>query len=151
MDSALTPIYHEVGHWMIASALGYKGYITGDIKNNKDYRFIQISQREESKQGLKNQIIIAFGGLGAEKILNIPENIGAIGDLTIACKDLKKLYSLENKVFEFKNYLDFPDNEYNYYLTQSQLVLNQLGGKEKILKLGEETYLQFKQLEVKNE
>lgn len=136
---------------MIANALGYKGYLTGDIKNNKDFRFVQTSSREESKQGLKNQILIAFGGLGAEKILNIPKNFGAIGDLTIACNDLKKIYSLENKVFEFKNYLDFPDNEYNYYLTQSQLVLNQIGGKEKILKLGDEVYSQFKQLREKNE
>ena len=150
MDSALTPIYHEIGHWMIANALGYKGHIVGDIKNNKDFRFIQTSQREESKQGLKNQILIAFGGLGAEKILNIPENIGAIGDLTIACHDLKKFYSLENKIFNFENYLDFPDNEYNYYLTQSQLVLNKIGGKEKILSLGKEVYQQFKQLEIEN-
>lgn len=149
MNSALTPIYHEIGHWMIANALGYEGYLTGDIKNNKNFRFVQTSSKDESKQGLKNQILIAFGGLGAEKILNLPENFGAIGDLTIACSDLKKLYSLENKVFEFENYLDFPENEYNYYLIQSQLVLNKIGGKEKILKLGNKVYSQFKQLELR--
>ena len=138
IQTQIIPIYHEIGHWMIANALGYEGYITGDIKDNKDFRFVQTSAIKNSIQGLKNQILIAFGGLGAEKILDIPLNFGHIGDLNIACKHLKELSSLENKAFEFKNYLDFPEKEYDYYLNQSQLVLNQIGGKNAILKYGKE-------------
>lgn len=137
------PIYHEVGHWMIASGLGYEGYLTGDINNQSNFAFVQTTPANNSYQGLKNQLLIAFGGLGAEKLLGIPLNAGHIGDMIIACTHLRDLYSLENKVFEFRNHMDFPDKEYEYYLTQSKLVLNQLGGKDAILSHGQAVYEQL--------
>ena len=88
----------------------------------------------------KRKYFNCFWGIGAEKILNIPQNAGCIGDLAFACDYLKQLYSLENKVFEFKNYMDFPDKEYDYYLSQAKIVLNQLGGKETILSNGKYVY-----------
>ena len=135
------PIYHEVGHWMISRGLSHKGYITGNIKENNEFRFQGFTcPQKNTIQGLKENILIAFGGIGAEKILDIPQNAGCIGDLAFACDYLKQLYSLENKVFEFKNYMDFPDKEYDYYLSQAKIVLNQLGGKETILSNGKYVY-----------
>lgn len=139
-------IYHEAGHWIIAKALGYEGYLTGDLERNKDFRFIQTSPRVFSNQGLKNQILIAFGGLSAEKLLNIPLNAGYIGDLTIACEDLKQLHSLEGKTFEYDNYLDFPDKAYDYYLDQGQIVLEKMGGKNTILEIGNYFHNELKKL-----
>ncbi len=143
INPEMYPIYHEIGHWMIATGLGYEGYLTGDIKNQNNFAFRQTTPADYSHQGLKNQLLIAFGGLGAEKILGIPLNAGHIGDMAIACRHLKDLYSLENKIFDFKNYMDFPDKEYEYYLTQSRIVLNQLGGKEAILNYGRSVHEQL--------
>lgn len=136
IEKDMWPLYHEAGHWMIAKALGYEGYLTGSLERNNNFRFIQTSPRIASNQGLKNQILIAFGGLSAEKLVGIHLNIGYIGDLTIAREDLKQLHSLEGKTFEYNNYLDFPDREYDYYISQGQIVLEKLGGKKAILNIG---------------
>ncbi len=136
IEEDMWPLYHEAGHWMIAKALGYEGCLTGDLEKSNNFRFIQTSPRIPSHQGLKNQILIAFGGLSAEQLLDIPLNAGYIGDLTIACEDLKQLHSLEGKTFEYNNYLDFPEKEYNYYLSQGKIVLEKLGGKKAILDIG---------------
>ena len=136
LEEDMWPFYHEAGHWIIARALGYEGYLTGNLKENNNFNFIQTSPKVLTPQGLKNQILIAFGGLSSEKLLDIPINAGAIGDLTIACEDLKQLHSLEGKTFEYNNYLDFPDKDYDYYLSQGQIVLEKLGGKKAILDTG---------------
>lgn len=143
LNPEITPFYHEVGHWMIATGLGYEGYITGNPESNNNFGYILTTPPDNSKQDLKNRLLVAFGGLGAEKLLDIPLNAGHIGDITMACEHLKKLYSLENKIFNFRNHMDFPDKEYEYYLTQSKIVLNQLGGKEAILNHGKSVYEQL--------
>ena len=140
ISEEMWPLYHEAGHWMIANALGYGGYLTGDLEKGQNFSFVQTSPKVISLQGLKNQILISFGGLSAEKLLEIPLNFGHIGDLTIACDFLKTLNNLEGKTFNYENYLDFPDKEYDYYLSQGEIVLNKVGGKETILKVGNYFY-----------
>ncbi len=137
------PIYHEVGHWMIAKALGHDGYIEGDIAEIKGFGFRQTTPIVHTIQGLKDQILISFGGIGAEKNLNLPLSAGYIRDLTLACWHLKELREMEKKDFNFSNYMDFPDDEHEYYLSQSKIVLNELGGKDKIIEFGEDVYNQL--------
>lgn len=144
VEERMWPLYHEAGHFMIARALGYGGYLTGNLEKGNNFRFIQTSPKTITSQGLKNQILIAFGGLCAESLLEIPLNAGYIGDLTMACGDLKQLRSLEGKAFECNNYLDFPEEEYKYYLSQGKMVLERLGGKKVILDLGNSFHEELK-------
>ena len=37
MEEFMNAIYHEVGHWLVADALGYKGMIAGNLKENTHF------------------------------------------------------------------------------------------------------------------
>jgi len=143
INPEMYPMYHEIGHWMIATGLGYEGYITCNPDRRSGFTYVLTTAPQNNTQDKKNRILIAFGGLGAEKIIGIPLNAGHIGDLALACNHLKELYSLEGKIFQGKSYMDFPENEYDYYLNQSKIFLNRLGGKDIIIKNGIYLYEQM--------
>ncbi len=140
MNKSMYPIYHEIGHYIVANEIGYEGFLTGSLKNNNNFKFVQTTSVAENIIGLKNQILICFGGLGAEKILSIPINPGHIGDMKIAFDFLRKLYNLENRIFNFKEFYDFPKEEFDNYLNNSIEILNEYGGSNYLLELGNEFY-----------
>ncbi len=140
----MNAIYHEVGHWLVADALGYKGMITGNLKENTSFGFTLLDKIENNERGLKHQLAIAFGGKAAEEILNLPPNAGYIGDLQIACLHLKQLKEIKGEKFEFKNYLDFSENELEKYLQISKSIIQKLGGRELIIENGNYVFNRLK-------
>ncbi len=132
--------HHEGGHFLIANALGYDGIISVNPDLKSGFMFQQTSPVIESAQGFKNQILIAFGGLGVEDLLGLEHGFGYIGDVQIACKYYQKLEELNGRDFNFRNYMDFPEDQFNYYLDQSKIVLNKIGGIPLIKSIGENIF-----------
>ncbi len=151
VNADLAPIYHEVGHWMVANNLGYLAIIKGDLQTMSNFSTEIFAPISNTILGYNNRLVIAFGGRAAEELLKLPLSAGYIGDVLLACDHLEKLYDLEGRIFNYKNYMDFPEREHEIYINNAKDILNQMGGKTQIIDFGKQVYKQLQQKSIKKQ
>ncbi|MBI2148372.1 hypothetical protein HYU23_01730 [Candidatus Woesearchaeota archaeon] len=120
-------LVHELGHYLCAEKLGYKSEIIFDVAKKTFLNIFDIREDLPKAIDLKNQAIIACGGIVAEGLFGI-ESETFWGDMIHLFDVTKELANINGERFPYKKPYEMGIDFYSIYYNGAKII-ESYGGK----------------------